>query len=272
MFQNEPPLTLSDPLSEAVMSRDRAALELVDEALANDRALLAFQPIVQARAPERPALYEGLIRICDPTGRIIPAKDFIDHVESHELGRRIDCMALKLGLETLAREPSIRLSINMSAKSIGYKPWSRILARALRNAPEIGQRLILEITERSAIVMPELVQSFMSDLQNQGVTFALDDFGSGYTAFRYLRDFYFDILKIDGEFIRGIHTNPDNQALVRAMISIAQHFDMVTIAEFVETAEEAAMLAEFGIDCLQGYYYGRPTTRPYWLLDGRATA
>jgi EAL domain-containing protein (putative c-di-GMP-specific phosphodiesterase class I) len=87
-----------------------------------------------------------------------------------------------------------------------------------------------------------------------------------------LRDFYFDILKIDGEFIRGIHTNPDNQALVRAMISIAQHFDMVTIAEFVETAEEAGMLVEFGIDCLQGYYYGRPTTRPYWLLDGRATA
>jgi len=272
MSHLDPPLASSDPLTHAVIERDRGVLELVENALDNDRGLLAYQPIVQVQNPGRPALFEGLIRICDPTGRIIPAKDFIDQVEAHELGRRIDCLALKLGLETLAKVPSIRLSINMSAKSIGYKPWNRILYRALRRAPEIGQRLILEITERTAIVMPELVQSFMSDLQDKGVAFALDDFGSGYTALRYLRDFYFDILKIDGEFIKGVDKNPDNRALVSAMVSMAQHFDMLTIAEFVETAQEAEVLAQIGVDCLQGYYYGLPTTRPFWDLENRASA
>jgi EAL domain-containing protein (putative c-di-GMP-specific phosphodiesterase class I) len=104
-------------------------------------------------------------------------------------------------------------------------------------------------------------------MQSQGVSFAMDDFGAGYTAFRYLRDFYFDILKIDAGFIRGIHKNPDNQALVRALVSLAQHFDMFTVAESVETAADADYLARAGIDCMQGYYFGVPTVRPLWLPD-----
>ena len=70
--------------------------------------------------PKRAAFYEGLIRIMDPSGRIIPAADFIGAVETRELGRKIDCLALEMGLDTLAAEPGIRLSINMSARSIGY--------------------------------------------------------------------------------------------------------------------------------------------------------
>lgn len=99
------------------------------------------------------------------------------------------------------------------------------------------------------------------------MSFALDDFGAGLTSFRYLRDFYFDIIKIDGSFIRGIHKNPDNQVLAKVMVSIAQHFEMLTVAEFVETEAEANFLAKTGIDCLQGYYFGVPTVRPRWLRD-----
>ncbi|HAR52570.1 MAG TPA: EAL domain-containing protein, partial [Roseovarius nubinhibens] len=69
--------------------------------------------------------------------------------------------------------------------------------------PTVAERLILEITESSAMVVPELVTGFMEKLQHKGVSFALDDFGAGYTSFRYLKQFYFDILKIDGQFIRG---------------------------------------------------------------------
>jgi EAL domain-containing protein (putative c-di-GMP-specific phosphodiesterase class I) len=75
---------------------------------------------------------------------------------------------------------------------------------------------------------------------------------------------YFDILKIDGQFIRGIAGNPDNQAVVKALLSIGRHFDMVTIAESVESAEDAAYLTKIGIDCLQGYFFGAPTVRARW--------
>ena len=91
--------------------------------------------------------------------------------------------------------------------------------------PDHRQRsctIILEITERTAIVMPDLVRVFMSEMQSYGISFALDDFGAGYTSFRYFRDFFFDIMKIDGQFIRDIHANTDNQVLTQAMISIAR--------------------------------------------------
>ena len=128
----------------------------------------------------------------------------------------------------------------------------------------VGERLILEITESSAMMVPELVIRFMDDLQPKGVAFALDDFGAGFTAIRYFKDFMFDILKIDGQFTRQIHRDPDNQALTRALISIGKHFEMVTVAEFVETPEEADCVRSLGVDCQQGYLYGAPTMKPAW--------
>ena len=214
--------------------------------------MLAFQPVVQARMTNRAAFYEAFIRILDEQGRVIPARDFMGVVETNELGRRIDVLALELGLLALAREPSIRLAVNMSARSIGYPAWLAALERGLRADPTIAERLILEITESSAMLMPDLVTVFMADMQARGICFALDDFGAGYTAFRYLKDFYFDIIKIDGEFIRGIANNPDNQVLAQALVSIGRHFDMFTVAESVETAEDARYLIDIGFDCLQG--------------------
>lgn len=263
---------MGDPLSVAVSERDRNAIALVRCALAENRAMLAYQPVVQTEAPDQPAFYEGLIRIMDRSGRIIPARDFIDQVETTELGRRIDAKALELGLDVLLRVPGLRLSINMSARSIGYAPWVRNLERGLAQDPTVGERLILEITERSAMGVPDIVQAFMADLQKRGISFALDDFGAGYTSFRYLRDFYFDIVKIDGSFTRGAHKNPDNLALTRALISLARHFDMLTVAESVETDADADCLTEAGVDCMQGYYFGLPTVNPLWLPEDDSRA
>lgn len=251
----------------AAQDQHNSTLAMVSAALDEKRTMLAFQPIVQARMPKRAAFYEGLMRIMDHTGRIIPAGEFMDAVETTELGRRIDCRALEMGLATLTQEPSIRLSINMSARSIGYPDWLATLERGLRHSPDIAERLILEITESSAMTMPDLVTMFMQDMQERGICFALDDFGAGYTAFRYLKDFYFDIVKIDGSFIRNIGAEPDNQILVQALVSIARHFDMFTVAEFVETAEDARLLVDLGVDCLQGYYFGAPSTQAPWKVS-----
>ena len=261
-----------DPLSYAVQSRNRSVLQMVDEAVRHKNVLLAYQPVVQAQRPDRVAFYEGLLRVQDATGRIIPAGDFINEIEETETGRIMDCLALEMGLHTLAQEPDLRLSINMSARSIGYRRWMRTLDHGLARDATAGDRLILEITESSAMLVPELVQNFMSALQAKGISFGLDDFGAGFTSFRYLKTFMFDLIKIDGQFIRGIHEDADNQVLTRALVSIAQQFDMFTVAEFVENAADAAYLMEIGVDCLQGYYYGAPTVSPVWASQNRATA
>ncbi|MBV0913240.1 EAL domain-containing protein [Anianabacter salinae] len=260
----EVPDGLASPLDAAIRSRDAATMQMVRRAIDSRDVLLAFQPVMQAARPDRPAFYEGLLRVLDPTGRVIPARDFIGAVEETETGRQLDCLALDIGLRTLAEQPWLRLAVNMSARSIGYPPWMRTLNHGLSADPTVGERLILEITESSAMLMPDIVQVFMADLQTRGIAFALDDFGAGYTSFRYLRDFYFDIIKIDGQFIGGIATTPDNQVLTRALISIAQHFDMFTVAEAVERPEDADFLIAAGIDCLQGYLYAAPTVHPHW--------
>ena len=98
----------------------------------------------------------------------------------------------------------------------------------------------------------------MDEVQRKGVAFALDDFGSGYTAIRYFKDFFFDILKIDSQFIRNIHRDRDNQALTKALLSIGKHFEMFTVAEGVESPEEAEFLQVAGRRLPAGLSVWRP--------------
>jgi EAL domain-containing protein (putative c-di-GMP-specific phosphodiesterase class I) len=107
-------------------------------------------------------------------------------------------------------------------------------------------------------MLHDLVTRFMEEVQPMGIAFALDGFGAGFTAFRHLKDFFFDMVKIDKGFVRGIDGSSDNQVLAEALISVSRQFEMFTVADGVETGEEAAMLVSLGVDCLQGYYYGVP--------------
>ena len=269
-FADIPPGTDS-PLNAAVSARDRDTLHMVSEAVRHSQTLLAFQPIVITHSRQI-GFYEGLIRVMDDTGRVIPAKDFMPVVEKTELGREIDALALNMGLRTLAENPSIRLSINMSARSIGYQNWMKTLNRWIKRDRTLGERLILEITESSAMDQPELVIDFMDRLSQQGICFALDDFGAGYTALRYLKDFYFDILKIDMQFCHGIADDPDIRALTEAILGIGHHFDMLVVGEGLERAEDVAVMSQIGVDCMQGYYFDAPTVRPNWMFGERRTA
>ncbi|WBU64355.1 EAL domain-containing protein [Paracoccus aerodenitrificans] len=256
--------TVGSPLEYVIDHKQRLTLEEVERAISRGDAVLAYQPIVHADRPKRTAFHEGLIRVIDDTGRFIPLRDFMPHAETSDLGRRIDCISLSLGLQSLQQDPGLRLSINMSARSIGDSVWMETLRRGLSRDEQIAERLVLEVTESSAMDMPEIVVPFMRDLQGKGTSFALDDFGAGHTSFRYLREFSFDMIKIDGQFIRKIPDQPDNQMLTAALQAIAHHFDMFTVAESVETADEAAFLIDMGIDCLQGFYFGAPTITPPW--------
>lgn len=255
------------PLNAAVASRDKSTLEMVADAVQHNQTVLAYQPIMQAMAPHGVAFYEGYIRVLDPTGRVIPAREFMHVVEDKEIGREMDCLALQHGLRALDKFPNIRLSVNMSARSIGYQRWTQVLERFIKRDANLGERLVLEITETSAMAAPELVTDFMGRMQQHGIAFALDNFGAGTTSIGSFRQFFFDAVKIDGQFVRGVHANFDNQSVVRALIGIAKQFDMFVVAESVESQDDAEFLVANGVDCLQGYLFGAPTVSPPWIED-----
>lgn len=273
-------LALSSPLNVAVSVQDRETLAMVSSALKDRRMRLAFQPVVYAADPTVIGFFEGFIRLLNLRDQVIPARDFMAAVEQQQLGREIDCAALQLGLMAMQRNPQIRVSLNMSARSVGYRPWVEILRRALQDAPRLGANLILEINEASALQVPDVLKPFMSDMREHGVVFALDDFGAGMTSLRLLQDLGFEIAKIDGSLVKNVDRLPQGQTVCRAAIALAQELGMYLVAEAVETEGEATWLREAGVGCLQGYLFGPPTVTPDFrafrhgrpALNGKETA
>ncbi len=231
----------------------------VAQALVQGRIVFHFQPVVRADNPRMPAFFEMLVRMRTPDGQVLPAGAFMPSVEDGPLGRAIDRLALVTALKALAANPGLRLSVNMSPLTMGDEDWLAILAAAARSGSGVCGRLILEITETAAMVDAGQTIDFMDHVRTSGCAFALDDFGAGATGFRYFRDFRFDIVKIDGAFARDVAASPDSQVLVECLAGVARHFEMMTVAEHVETEADAAWLRAAGIDALQGYLFGRPS-------------
>jgi EAL domain-containing protein (putative c-di-GMP-specific phosphodiesterase class I) len=253
---------LAPPAAEKPAGRVETNARLrfgVAQALAQGRIGFHYQPVVRAANPRFPAFFECLARLRLPNGELTPAGAFMPVVESGPLGRAIDRLALAHALQTLAANPALRLSVNMSPLSMGDEEWLALLDAAARENRGACQRLILEITEDAAIRDVGQTIDFMNHVRTTGCAFALDDFGAGATGFKYFRDFRFDMVKIDGAFVRGVHAARDAQVLVECLNAVARHFEMVTVAEWVDDAADAAWLRDLGVECLQGYLYGRPS-------------
>ena len=259
-FDRDP--ALISPLDAAISAQDRETMAEVAQALKDRRMRLAFQPAVYAADPTIIGYFEGFIRLLNVRGTVIPARDFMGAVEQHELGREIDCAALQMGLMAMQRNPQIRVSINMSARSVGYQRWVAILRKALRAEPRLGQNLILEINEASAMQVPDVLKPFMTDMRKHGIVFALDDFGAGMTSLRLLRELRFEIVKIDGDLVKAVDQSPDGQVVANAAIALAQEMGMYIVAEAVETEGEANWLRAAGVGCMHGYLFGAPTVTP----------
>ena len=154
----------SDPFTHAVESHDNDILLIVGGTIAAGRTSLAFQPVVLANDPSRIAFYEGLIRIQDRAGRTIPAAHLIPLVEAMDLGRQIDSISLDLALWFLAQNSAAKLSVDVSARSLGDTIWLNTLDAALWQQTHLGNRLIFEISESSAMMLNELVIRFMKEV------------------------------------------------------------------------------------------------------------
>ena len=261
---DEPPL-----LSPSAM---RAGARAVMRALEQDRVAIAFQPVVTSADPDRIAFRECLARVLDDDGRWIAAGMFLPKIERLDLVRALDRRVLALALASLEAHPTERLSVNVSVRTMRDRGWLRDLQEATARTPGVVERLIVELTESSAVTDPERTLAFLDEIRALGVAIALDDFGAGYSSFRLLRDFRPDWVKIDGGFVKGVAEDPDNKLFVDTLVGIARNFDMATVAEFVETEAEAETLRALGVDCLQGYRYGRPVIAPDWTQDAARRA
>lgn len=255
---------MTSPLGYVEECQYRASPEVVEKAVATGACELAYQPIMLATDPGTASYYEGLIRIFDPKNRIIPARDFIHMVEDTETGRQIDLLALTKTIRTLEKTPGLHLSVNASARSIGYAPWTDKLSKAVRKSPDLARRMTIEISEKSVMLLPEIAARFISDMQPTGLRFSLDNFGVGFTSIQHLRDIPFETLKLDGRYIRGVADSSKNQGVVQGVISLAHHLGMNVIAEMVECKADMHWLQRAGIAGLQGYLFGIPTLHPKW--------
>ncbi|MDD2867624.1 bifunctional diguanylate cyclase/phosphodiesterase [Neomegalonema sp.] len=235
-------------------------------ALQENRITLAYQPVVRSDDPKVMAFHECLIRMRDPSGRISAAADFMPVAEQLGLVRMLDRRVLELAFATLRDVPNLRLSINVSPQSALDRDWMRSLRELSEERRDLTERLIVEITEATAIHDGGQTADFITNLRNLGCAMAVDDFGAGYTSFRHFKRLKIDIVKIDGVFVKGVENNPDNRTLVRTLVEIARNFEIMTVAEMVGEAE-AKTLRELGVDCLQGYHFGRPELHPAWLRD-----
>jgi EAL domain-containing protein (putative c-di-GMP-specific phosphodiesterase class I) len=234
----------------------------VAQALAQGRIAFHFQAVVRADRPDFPAFHELLVRLHRPSGDVLPAGQFMPLVEAGPLGRAIDRLALVRAVALLEADPGLRLSVNMSPLSMGDGDWLAAFETATARSRSALGRLVLEITETEALRDIDQTRDFMAHARAFGVAFALDDFGAGATGFRHFRELRFDMVKIDGAFVQGVAGTPDAQVLVECLMAVARHFEMVTVAERVEDATDAAWLARLGIDCLQGFLYHRPSAEP----------
>lgn len=255
---------IGSPMAYANELDRRATPDMVEKAIRDDRYNLAFQPIVPASNPKTPVYYEGLMRIFDENQRVFPARDFIHAVENTKTGRLIDVKALTKTARTLREVPGLVLSLNASARSIGYAPWTNRLYKIVNREPDVAQRMVIEISEKSVMQLPEIVSRFINDLEAKGVQFSLDQFGAGLTSLSHLRDIPFKSLKLDGRYIGGVSNKAKNQAVVAGTCALARSFGMNVIAEKVEHKADMQWLQRAGVTAMQGYLFGIPTLYPEW--------
>ncbi|WP_374485232.1 putative bifunctional diguanylate cyclase/phosphodiesterase [Zoogloea sp.] len=256
--------SVKDRVHASRATRDYA--EKLRVSLREKRVVPYFQTIFDCRTG-KPFAYETLARIIEPDGTTLSAGAFIETIEKYGLGRDLDRAIIEQGFAA-ARErldtpgaPPFRLFINLSAQEIqgrGILGYAEMLCAQLDIPPNV---IVFEILERDAIGDMTHMRKFLSDLRKKGFLFALDDFGSGYNSFHYLRELTFDYVKIDGAFVKNIVKSKVDRTLVRNLTRLCQELGILTIAEFVESEEILDELRGMGVDYAQGFHLGMPVSR-----------
>jgi diguanylate cyclase (GGDEF)-like protein len=251
--------------------RQRSAVESISDItdeIDDEQFMLYCQPIVPlSSAVVQVQHYEILLRKVDLDGKIILPTTFIPSAERYHLMPNIDRWVIKNVfvayqklLEINAEKCNYIFSINLSGTSLGDKSLLSFIQDMFIKYSIPPQSICFEITETAAIVNLKNTILLFSALRKLGCSFALDDFGSGMSSFTYLKNFDVDYLKIDGTFVKEMHINKIDHAMVRSIHSVAEAMNIKTVAEFVENEEILSELKSIGVHYGQGLYLGAPVT------------
>jgi diguanylate cyclase (GGDEF)-like protein len=246
------------------IAKDVATMNLLRAALETDRFELVYQPLLHIKSGVV-SHYETLLRLPTDDGVVGPSQ-FLPAAFRFGLMADIDRWVLKRVVRALAEltpaMPELKLSTNLSGFAFEDENLGAYLGGLLKEHGVGGDRLVLEITEQLAVRFAARTDKQMAMLRELGCALAIDDFGSGYSSFSYLKRLPVDYLKIDGAFIRSLPRDRVDQATVRMIGEVARAAGIKTVAEYVTSAATFELLAKYGIDYAQGYYIGKPAAAP----------
>jgi diguanylate cyclase (GGDEF)-like protein len=241
-------------------AKEMVAIHEVSNALQDNRLVLYRQKI-KALSKYESSHYEILVRMMSLEGVIIAPSDFIPAAEKYGLIRQIDHWVIEHTFKAMAEnltDVDTCYSINLSGLTLADRDIYDQVVILFERYKVSPQRICFEITETSAITHLKSALHFMENMIAFGCSFSLDDFGSGLSSFSYLQKLPVNIIKIDGAFVRDMHSNEVNRIFVENIKRIANAMNKKTVAEFVENAEIEALLTEIGIDYGQGYHIHKP--------------
>ncbi len=234
-------------------------VQRVRRALAEDRFVLYHQKI-SALQPNGAGLHEILLRLVGDRGEALAPGLFIPIAEAYDLAPLIDRWVLRRSFQLLAGGAlgGDKVSINLSGQSLGDETFLDDVLAYLKASRVDTARIYFEITETNAVAHLGRALRFIGALKEQGCRFILDDFGSGFSSFSYLRNLPVELLKIDGELVRDMAGDPVLKTMVRSIHEISHSIGLKTIAEWVEDEATLEALRELGVDYGQGFLLHRP--------------
>jgi len=235
----------------------------IEQALDEDRFVLFAQRITALDKASAGIHAEVLLRMVNHDGALVAPGLFLPSAERYRLAQRIDRWVLSKAIDWLANcaapELVTTLSVNLSGNSVGDRAFHRWATDALTAAgAKLCAKLCLEITETATVAHMADATAFVQLVRAAGVRVALDDFGAGASSFGYLKVLPVDYLKIDGQFVRTLLTDPLDDVAVRCFVDVARVLGLKTVAEFVDHPAVLARLREIGVDFAQGFLLHRP--------------
>jgi diguanylate cyclase (GGDEF)-like protein len=249
----------SEPQRDPARRQTTAAR--IRDALTDDRLSLHTQPI-RSLASGGIERYELLLRMTTEEGELLPAASFIEAAERagmvQELDRWVVARALELLVERERQGAPLSLHVNISGASLTDISVLEFIERRLDEGGADPSSCTFEITDTANVYDYDAAAGFADRLTEFGCQVAIDDYGAGFGPFHYLKQIPFDLIKIDGSFIRDMPRSDADQLTVQAIVQIARGLGKTTIAEYVQDDQTAEMLREYGVDMAQGYHLGRP--------------
>ncbi|MBV7267058.1 putative bifunctional diguanylate cyclase/phosphodiesterase [Erythrobacter ani] len=240
---------------------DRAQLETdLQFALQRDEITVFYQPMFDA-ASSQILCYEALMRWTHPDRGSVSPSDFIPIAEENLLIDELGEWLLKEACAEAVKWPqTVKLAVNVSKLQLMNHRFFATVVEALSASGLAPHRLVLELTEAIVFELEDELQQLIQNLSDIGVSFALDDFGSGYSSLNYIDKMRFSMIKIDPEFVRSSAAGSLNsQAVVTAVVSMANSLDMVVAAEGIEAGDQADAMRALGCTCFQGYHFAKPS-------------